>query len=329
MDICYGPNSSIYDVLQVHQDASPKEIQGAFMARRLELYHKMQSINEQTPDRTVTGPNGVKMIISERNFIENQMDVLAGAFKVLRDPRKRRKYDAKFKRIAPTMTSTSAKKVHVGKKATGEMRGGSPTSIMEGPVIGPSLTNDLDDIQLSKSDGEKENGVTMEFMTPVKTERRSHKLKDSPSLSPSTISAGSNTKSVRSSKSNISNKSSKANKSVKSKKSKDKKVPIKSDPSLDEREECDCDESVENFYRNQDVVQTRETGLGSWLRKNEYTSQADAVDTVATEIKGSVADICLSFSQVMTAFSVDEEAIDAMARNIGDTSKQLEAGKYR
>ena len=95
MDICYGPNSSIYDVLQVHQDASPKEIQGAFMARRLELYHKMQSIDEQTPDRTVTGPNGVQMIISERNFIEKQMDVLAGAF--LKSNMISEKYDAKVK----------------------------------------------------------------------------------------------------------------------------------------------------------------------------------------------------------------------------------------
>lgn len=300
LDICYGKDTSIYDVLKINQDATPKEIQSAFMARRLELYQSMQSIDSGA-ERVIKGVNGEDVLITEKDFIEKKMDVLAAAFKVLRDPRKRRKYDSNLKR------TPSKKRV---KASTSE----SPTSIMDSDNkhLDQSLTNDLDQVQLTKSDDE--NGNDFEYSTPVKGESKSssRNLKNNRSVSSMSMSVLTDAK---------------AKSSSKSKKAKDKKVPIKN-PSLDDKEDS-CDEAVENYYKDLDVVERHKTGLGSWLRKNKYKSQASTVDTVATEIKGTVADICLSFSQVMTAFSVDEGAIDAMAKNIGDTSSQLSAGKYK
>ena len=300
LDICYGKNTSIYDVLKINKDATPKEIQAAFMARRLELYQSMQSI-DSSKELVIKGVNGEDVLINEKDFIEKKMDVLAAAFKVLRDPRKRRKYDSKLNR-------TPSKKQGKASKTD------SPTSVIDrdNKDLDQSLTNDLDQVQLTKSGDDSVDDF--EFSTSVKSEAKSksRKLKDNRSVSSMSLSVVGDAKSKS---------------GRKSKKAKDKKVPTK-DPSLDDREDS-CDEAVENYYKGLDVVERHETGLGSWLRKNKYKGQADTVDTVATEIKGSVADICLSFSQIMTAFSVDEGAIDAMARNIDRTSSQLSSGKYQ
>lgn len=285
MDICYGPNTSIYDVLEVSQDASLKEIQAAFIARRLELYQTMQSTGADKK-RAVNGMNGEKHLIAEKDFIEKKINVVAAAFKVLRDPRQKRKYDSKLKRTS------------VSKSKKGPSGGNSsPTTIVDTPNLNESLTNDLDQVLLTESDDDLDDPVD-EFTTPRKKEKKSSRKSEDTS------------KSTKSKKKNV----------------KDTTVPVKTQ-TLEEREDYEDDESIHDFYS--DVLVSRETGLGSWLRRNKYRDQADTVDTVATEIKGSVADICLSFSQIMTAFSIDESAIDAMAKNIGDTSQQLSGRRYK
>ena len=76
------------------------------------------------------------------------------------------------------------------------------------------------------------------------------------------------------------------------------------------------------------MVSQRETGLGSWLRSKNYNDQANAVDNASSEVAGSVADLWLSFSQVFSAFTIDDDALDAIGGDINEASRDLQSGKY-
>lgn len=86
------------------------------------------------------------------------------------------------------------------------------------------------------------------------------------------------------------------------------------------------EEDIEQYYK--DVVSQRETGLGSWLRSKNYNDQANAVDNASSEVAGSVADLWLSFSQVFSAFTIDDDALDAIGGDINEASRDLQSGKY-
>lgn len=96
--------------------------------------------------------------------------------------------------------------------------------------------------------------------------------------------------------------------------------------SLGESNDDTDDDPVVEFY--QDVVVRQETSLGTWLRKNDFSSQGNAIDDFTTEIVGSVADIWLSTKQVALAFAVEDEAIDALTGTINDAAVDLSSGKY-
>jgi curved DNA-binding protein CbpA len=369
IEFSYGPNTNIYEVLQVDQDASQKEIQSAFMARRLELYGSIHSIGVDS-ERIVTGKDGKDMKLSEKAFVEKKMDALVAVFRILRDPRKRRKYDAQLnKGRAPQpqpkpMDSRS-----------------SPRSLIDFddsfPEVEESLTDDLTEIQVSSSiEEDKENTEEEEkVVAPVKGRRRFRKLKGSGSSVVSSTSrdsrmssksSASDAKSISSRKSKSRNKSDDSlllsKTSAKSSRAiKDSSVPIskssrklkldtdisvatkpsasvtgaitpKSKRSMSKKSripsinEEDDEDDVEKFYEG--VVTRKDTTLGSWLRKHEYLNQANAVDDAATEVAGSAADIWLSISQIASAFSVDERAIDNISYSIDEATTDLTSGNY-
>ncbi len=95
----FGFNANLYtDVLRVSPTASSSEIREAFFCLRYDIY--------QTLSRTDDGPNGGSnsgshkkppLTPQERRKIEDQMNAITAAFRILSDGNKRREYDARLK----------------------------------------------------------------------------------------------------------------------------------------------------------------------------------------------------------------------------------------
>eukprot|EP01083_Nonionella_stella_P205490 748244_1 len=60
-----------------------------------------------------------------------------------------------------------------------------------------------------------------------------------------------------------------------------------------------------------EVLKYEGSNLSSWLRSINFEDQAEFVDDVGREITGAASDTILAFSQILNAFSIDEEAIDS------------------
>ena len=334
IDFCYGVNANIYKILKIGQDASQKDIQSAFMSRRLELYQSIQKINIDS-ELEVEDKDGKIVTLSEREFVEKKMDALVAAFRILRDPSKRRKYDVEL-----------TVKRNLVKAAQRIAPRSSPRSLVDfqdtSRELKSSLTADLDDLDLSDSD-DKENEVKPK-LTPKRGLKKMRRLKKG---SDSSVAMSVNSRVSSTSNSDLSaatptptptksalkppavdvskirppmhnsSPDKLMNPSIVKKKKKKLKGRTKSATGHD---------PVEKYYK--DVVTRRETSLGSWLRRNEYENQANSVDEFVTEVAGSAADIWLSFSQVVQAFTVEEDAIDAMTEDIENNKAKLTAGNY-
>mmetsp|Transcript_23374 Transcript_23374/g.35544 ORF Transcript_23374/g.35544 Transcript_23374/m.35544 type:complete len:440 (-) Transcript_23374:276-1595(-) len=92
--LCYGKQASLYDVLQVSNDASEGEIESAFVRRRYELFHELQNTStSDAPNVTLTGTNGRIISLTERKFTEKKMDALIAVYRLLSNTQKRREYN--------------------------------------------------------------------------------------------------------------------------------------------------------------------------------------------------------------------------------------------
>ena len=315
IEFCYGSDTNIYEMLDIEQDASQKEIQAAFMKCRLQLYQTIQSMEgDGDSGFTVKDQNGKEVKLSEKQFVEKKMDALVAAFRILRDPRKRRKYDASLG------GNNSNNNIQQLRK--------SPKSLMDYPdssrEIEESLTEDLNDTHVSSNE---DLDARSETATPVKQKKRIVKLKGSSNPPVRRSQSSSRDRKIKAklgsdssvvSESMMSKSDSSMNiKKIRSQKSKQSVV------SIDTTED---DDSVVEFY--QDVVVRQETYLGNWLRRNDFSTQGNAVDELTTEIVGSVADLWLSTKQVALAFSVEDEAIDALTGTINDAAMDLSSGKF-
>lgn len=94
--LVYGKNVDLYtDVLRVQPQATDKEIQSAFVARRYELFNKLQSASDtkmvKLPKSTSGSPEATTM--SEKQFTENKLDALIATYRLLSDSEKRRQYN--------------------------------------------------------------------------------------------------------------------------------------------------------------------------------------------------------------------------------------------
>lgn len=342
IEFCYGSNTSIYEVLQIDQEASLKEIQSAFMSRRLELYQSIQSINIDS-EREVRDKDGKVVSVSEKEFVENKMDALVAAFRILRDPRKRRKYDAQLNMERDREKTSS-----------------SPRSLLDfkdssSQELETSLTNDLENIVVDdgeggegkdkKTEGKDQKTEEEILVTPQKGFRKFRRLKKGSGASVSSnmtessrtlnrlesdasVYTAATSKSVRSEFSMAD--STVASQSVISKVPTDKTSNSnvkKTKKKLKKGgKNSGIEDDVAKYYKS--VVTRRDTTLGSWLRQRDYESSADAIDDAATEIAGSAADIWLSLSQVASAFTVEEDAIDAMAESIEDAAQEFSCVRY-
>jgi hypothetical protein len=333
IELCYGKGTNIYQVLDVVQDASSKDIQSAFMQHRLELYQKIQSMEgkgDMLAEEILRDSQGKIVRLSEKQLLEKKMDALVTAFRILRDARKRQKYDNSAIMInarAPTR-STTPKNTSFSKDSIEK----PPTDLFDSPKslldfnISSSHSTTLSQIQIDTMDSStnstksplvkqkkisKSTRVSSTFDTAETTNVSSMLSKESTST----------TKTARRSKSDTTSIA-----PLKEKASKRLTVPKNSKKKR--HNSSDDVESVDEYY--QDIVKRGSTGtsVGSWLRSYGYKSQASSIDEMVHEMNGSFADVWLSFSQVASAFSIEEDAIDAMAGTIEDTADELSAKNY-
>lgn len=77
-----------------------------------------------------------------------------------------------------------------------------------------------------------------------------------------------------------------------------------------------------------EVLKYEGSSLSSLLRSFNFDDQAEFVDEVGREITGAASDTILAFSQILNAFSIDEEAIDSMAKDIDSVTIDLSKGSF-
>mmetsp|Transcript_16085 Transcript_16085/g.20403 ORF Transcript_16085/g.20403 Transcript_16085/m.20403 type:complete len:324 (+) Transcript_16085:125-1096(+) len=319
IEFCYGPDTTIYEMLRINEDAQHKDIQLAFTERRMELYRQLQTLNEDSADQLVVvkskGGKGIQL--SEKTLVEKKMDALVSGFRVLADPRKRRRYDAKLNKsrskrkprspVSKFRESRNVQKERSSPKSVLDhedppsveeheenwLPGGLRSVEIESNDSGVGGLNEDASFQASpKAQGALKKGKKGDISTTVA-------LKDGMSMS-----ASESFSRAGSYDTTTTNKS------------------FKSGISKTDSE----DEDIKEYYQR--VVSKRETGLGSWLRSKNLHSHANNVDNVSNEIVGSAADLWLSISQVFSAFSIDDEAIDAISGDITKASRDLHSGKY-
>mmetsp|Transcript_10910 Transcript_10910/g.13788 ORF Transcript_10910/g.13788 Transcript_10910/m.13788 type:complete len:295 (+) Transcript_10910:158-1042(+) len=288
ISFCYGPDADLYEtVLEVDQDASDKDIQRSFMNQRMKLYQTMQAIDEDS-ERLVKSLDGSNVEVGERIFIEKKLDALIAAFRVLRDPRKRRNYDTKlvaFRAKVPKMRS-------------------SPVSVAV-PLseLGNSLSEELKELKI--------DGRTM-MMPKSKSVIQIKDMRERSKSLERARSEGMHSKRKVSFKPDMKG-------SSKRKERKQKSGTIGQPVDNDDN----ANDGVEEYYS--DVVAHQESSLGSWLRRNEFNSHADTVDEVANEMAGAAADLWLTFNQVANAFAINDEAIDAVSGNIKSATREFQS----
>lgn len=234
---------------------------------------------------------------AEKDWIEKQMDATSVIFRILRDPIKRQNYDNTLRSSPKTNRATRRSRP-------------SPQSVSdynESPQnVSKSLSNELRDLTVSTSastmcsnDGSAVPTVlAVSPQTPlVSNNRRSDVVQ--PEAEPSSPVL------------DIDNSFS----------------TVETMTTFSTAYDVETNDTIEEYYR--DLVTPHETTLGAWLRKSRCINQADAIDQCSSEITGSLADIWLTFQQVINVFSVDDYAIDSLAENIGDAAEDLSSRKYR
>lgn len=65
------------------------------------------------------------------------------------------------------------------------------------------------------------------------------------------------------------------------------------------------------------------TAISKYLRSNGYDHQAGVIEAVNDEINGAMADTILAFTQVFSAFTIDDEDIDAFVGTIDSAADDL------
>jgi len=97
----YGLDANLYtDVLHVSPTASTSEIREAFFCLRYDIYQAL-SQNDGGPNGTSDTRNGTgfdKKSPQERRKIEEEMNAITAAFRILSDGNKRKEYDARLKK---------------------------------------------------------------------------------------------------------------------------------------------------------------------------------------------------------------------------------------
>ncbi len=309
---------TIYSVLKVPEDAQQKDIQLAFMERRMEIYKTLQALESKVVVAKTKG--GKEVELNEKTMVEKQMDELVAGFRILRDPKKRRRYDTKLRRHrAKNMPSLARSTPEPKKKPNRNARNerSSPNSVLDMGYPSQAqgkgndwLPEDLKNVGVESNDGGKDDEG--QSKTILKTSSSKGISASGPAISgvPKDGSSYSVSKSYSSRTGSADSAST---------------TTTKSDGSETYRPDRD-EEDIEQYY--QDVVAQRETTLGSWLRNQNFNDQANAIDNMTSEVVGSVADLWLSVSQVFGAFSIDDDAIDALSGNIDEASRDLRSGKY-
>lgn len=376
-EIAYGPNANVYeDVLRVRPDATEEEIQSAFMDRRFELYEALQDAS-MLASRSVKTKNGSVLTVSERHFIEKQMDALIACFRMLSDPVRRGEYDSTL-RMEPSMSSIydspddvadpavfadrSNRFINSSRKAP-PRKGIRPTS-----PNSSSLTKELfpekditatsfitpakgrDELMHPSSPQEMRQ---QQHSSPQKTKRQQvpggtlfDSLSNEESLaSPASsqdeiiMKANKSTSDIENDETNIKIRTSSSSMisvdtkgtgvtSSTSKGSRHRKVKWSEDVIVVDKEEDIVDDESEQGVEGASCLGINacdkgNTAISTYLRSNGYDNQAGFIEAVNDEINGAMADTVLAFTQVFSAFTIDDDDIDAFVETIDSAADDL------
>lgn len=386
-EIAYGPNANVYeDVLRVRPDATEEEIQSAFMDRRFELYEALQDAS-MLASRSMKTKNGAVLTVSERHFIEKQMDALIACFRMLSDPVRRGEYDSTL-RTEPPMSSIYDSPDDVADPSVFADRSNrfKNLSLKTPPRKGIRPTSPNSSSLTKELFPEKEN-TTTSFITPTKgrdelmypsspqeMRQQQHSspknnmrlqvpggnlfdsLSNEESLSSPALSrdeiivvANKSTSNIENDETNNKIRNSSSSmisadtrgtgvSSLTSKGIHHRKVKWSEDVVVVDDKEEDYDSGRYKYPIADDELEQGVEGasclginacdkgnsaISTYLRSNGYDNQAGIIEAVNDEINGAMADTVLAFSQVFSAFTIDDDDIDAFVGTIDSAADDL------
>ena len=362
-EVAYGPDADVYeDVLRVRQDASEEEIQSAFMDRRFELYEALQDAS-MLASRSVKTKNGKVLTLSERHFIEKKMDALIACFRMLSNPIRRGEYDSTLRskkqqyrnlQDSPddvTDSSVFADRSNILNSSLDRKETQPGTPNRSSPSTSGSTTRVLfpENENLFLTPNKDKDGFPT--IPPKEPKRRvqedfknknlsspavlfdSLTLSNEDSLVSSTTSQheGSAKSKITRNDENINISSSISVATKDSKPNRHRKVKWSEDvvdnEDYDDKYSVDyddIDQPVEGCLGISRACDHSNTAISKYLRSSGYENQAGFVDAVNDEITGAMADTMLAFSQVFSAFTIEDDDIDAFVETIDKAADDLD-----
>ncbi|GFH49707.1 hypothetical protein CTEN210_06183 [Chaetoceros tenuissimus] len=352
----YGAEANLYtDVLKVVPQASEHEIQKAFVARRYELFNELQQASSNRPPKNAPSGSPVSGL-SERQFAEKKMDALIASYRLLSDSSERHQYN-----LSLSLTAAKAKKVKqaessvvspsgvqhfdnsfesVNMNDSAEKRSKDPNNSRDmatpysNPNILPSRTKQD---STSPIDAKKKLFNSPDLVQEKRSKNEQGILKNANGKSTSTkknVKASfktfdnqyqdSDTSSFRTDGSSLEDDSSftdgtdefgklrRREDELKMKKS--QKQAANGSPDRKVRWAKSAKVSPKKVKKRRERSDSAEDdNLSSWFG-----------DGIGKELAGAASDTMLAFQQIFSAFSIDEDAIDAVSNTVVHATEDLE-----
>jgi hypothetical protein len=285
VDKAFGRDADLYeDVLRVSHLASDAEIQSAFFDRRSEIFAILSKLSEEESDDD-------EISLSQRRFAERRMDAVVMAFRILKDPALRNIYEGQ-------------RELRMAQRAKNEDSRHPPaisrTSSLDAVLDSPTGVREVDEFQGSKPFDEE---------TP-RVSRRVEKVNRGRSAVQISVESSPRRKGRKSL--NTSMDTSRTHEET-------------SDESDSQERRNDLDIEVENV-----TARTEETGSKRGRRRQKEKGGVIAkiqghhiVRTITEEVHGAYLDTTSAFDQVLNAFTLQDNDINAVCGRIDKAKRQL------
>ena len=346
----YGAEANLYtDVLKVVPQASEQEIQKAFVARRYELFNELQQASSNSLPKNPP-PGSPVSGLSERQFAEKKMDALIASYRLLSDSSERHQYN-----LSLSLAAAKAKKA---KQA--ELSDVSPSGVQHFDHSFESVN--MNDSAEKNNSRDMATPYSNPNILPSRTKQdrtspfdAKKKLFNSPQEKKSRNEQG--ILKNANGKSPISKKNVKASlKTFDSQYQDSDTSSFRTDGSSleDDSSFTDGTDEFGKMRRREDELKKKkgqslsQAANGSPDRKVRWAKSAkispkkvkkrrersDSTeddnssswfgDGIGKELAGAASDTMLAFQQIFSAFSIDEDAIDAVSNTVVHATEDLE-----
>lgn len=352
----YGAEANLYtDVLKVVPQASEQEIQKAFVARRYELFNELQQASSNRPPKNV--PSGSPAsCLSERQFAEKKMDALIASYRLLSDSSERHQYNlslsltaAKAKKVKQAESSAvspsgvqhfdnSFESVNMNDSAEKKSKDPNNSRDMATPYSNPNiLPSRTKQDSTSPIDAKKKLFNSPDLLHEKKSKNEQGILKNANGKSPSSkknVKASfktfdnqyqdSDTSSFRTDGSSLEDDSSFTDGTDEFGKMRRQEGKLRMKKSQTQAANASPDRKVrwaksakispkKVKKRRERSDSAEDDNLSSWFG-----------DGIGKELAGAASDTMLAFQQIFSAFSIDEDAIDAVSNTVVHATEDLE-----